>query len=198
MSDQLRSGFRVAGRISPEVIDQYGEIVPIAVEKAWTEDGAMMTSDGFIRLVDPALLLPVMGVILPSHPGALPVFATAWGDLVVQWEGTYVLVLYRYGFFVQFTQRASGIVFDLVKNPATQQAKLRRLFYDDAVAALGVPEIDECFGFKLPLAMGGPESVDNVARRKLKEHLVFLVQTSGAPRDLDELDPPAAEEGTAR
>ena len=53
-----------------------------------------------------------------------------------------------------------------------------------------MPAIDECFGFKLPLAMGGPATVDNVAIRKLKEHLVFLVQTSGAPKDLDELDPP--------
>ena len=198
MSGNLRSGFRGAGRISPEVIDQYGKSVPITMEEAWTEDGALMTSDGFVRLIDPALLLPVMDAILPSHPGALPVFATAWGDLILQWERTYVLVLYRYGFFVRFSRRVSDVIFDDMKDSATQQADLRRLFYDDAVAALGVPEIDECFGFKLPLAMGGPESVDNVARRKLKEHLVFLVQTSGAPRDLDELDTPAAEEGTAR
>ncbi|MDQ0576383.1 hypothetical protein QFZ29_002606 [Agromyces albus] len=198
MSGNLRGGFRVAGPISPEVIEEYGKSVPITMEEAWTEDGALMTSDGFVRLIDPALLLPVMDAILPSHPGALPVFATAWGDLIVQWERTYVLVLYRYGFFVPFSRRVSDVIFDDMEDSATQQADLRRLFYDDAVAALGLPEIDECFGFKLPLAMGGPESVDNVARRKLKEHLAFLVQTSGAPRDLDELDPPAAEEGTAR
>ena len=73
-----------------------------------------------------------------------------------------------------------------------------RSFYDDAVAALGVPEIDECFGFKLPLAMGGPYTVGNLTRRKLKEHLVFLVQASGAPRDLDEIDPPKTDEGVVR
>jgi hypothetical protein len=198
MSDYFRNGFRAGGRITPDVIDRYGDVVPVTVEEAWTEDGALMTSDGFVRLIDPALLLPVMDAILPSHPGALPVFATAWGDLIVQWEDTYVLVLYRYGFYVQYSSIASDLIFEHLEDPDAQSTRLRRLFYDDAVAALGVPEIDECFGFKLPLAMGGPESVDNVARRKLKEHLAFLVQTSGAPRDLDELDPPAAEEGTAR
>ncbi len=198
MSDHFRHGFRVAGRISPEMIERYGDVVPVTMEEAWNEDGALVTSDGFVRLIDPALLLPVMDVILPSHPGALPVFATAWGDLIVQWEDSYVIVMYRYGFYTMFFDMASDVIFDLLEEPETQDRRLLRGFYDDAVAALGVPEIDECFGFKLPLAMGGPETVGNLTRRKLKEHLVFLVQASGPPRDLDEIDPPKSDEGVVR
>jgi hypothetical protein len=176
--------------ISPEVIERFGEIVPVMVEEAWNGPGAVTSNNGFIRLIDPAALLPVMDVILPTHPNAIPTFATAWGDLVVQHEDSYLLVLYRFGFFTEFIDMAADFVFDLLDEPEQQETALQRLFFDEAVAALGMPAIDECFGFKLPLAMGGPDTVDNVAIRKLKEHLVFLVQTSGAPKDLDELDPP--------
>ena len=184
------SGYRVVGSISPEAIAEFGELVPVTAEKAWKEAGALMTPDGFIRLVDPSLLIPVMHLILPSHPGAIPTFATAWGDLIVQHDDTYVLVLYRLGFYTEFFDMASDDIFDLLDDPSQQATSLQRSFYDEAVAALGEPAIDECFGFKLPLAMGGPDTVQNLAIRKLREHLVFLVEASGAPRDLDELGPP--------
>ena len=184
------SGYRVVGSISSEAIAEFGELVPVTAEKAWKEAGALMTPDGFIRLVDPSLLIPVMDLILPSHPGAIPTFATAWGDLIVQHDDTYVLVLYRLGFYTEFFDMASDDIFDLLDDPSQQATSLQRSFYDEAVAALGEPAIDECFGFKLPLAMGGPDTVQNLAIRKLREHLVFLVEASGAPRDLDELGPP--------
>ena len=184
-------GDRAGGRpVSPESIERFGAQVPLTVDEAWKSVGTLMTSDGFIRLIDPAEVLPVMDLILPTHPGAIPTFATAWGDLIVQHEDAYVLVLYRLGFYTEFFGMAIDYVFDLADQAEEQATSLQRLFYDDAVAAYGVPAIDECFGFKLPLAMGGPDTVDNVAIRTLKEHLVFLVQTSGAPKDLDELDPP--------
>jgi hypothetical protein len=184
-------GDRAGGRaVSPDLIERFGGDVPLTVLDAWKTVGTLTTSDGFMRLIDPADVLPVMDLILPTHPGAIPTLATAWGDLIVQYEDTYVLVLYRFGFYTEYFGIAADYVLDLVDDPEQQAGSLQRLFYDDAVAALGVPAIDECFGFKLPLAMGGPATVDNVAIRKLKEHLVFLVQTSGAPKDLDELHPP--------
>lgn len=198
MNEYFHRGYRVAGPVSPEVIERYGELVPAEVEDAWRQEGAMLSDDGFARLIDPAELLPVMDVILPSHPGALPVFATAWGDLVVLHEDTFVLVLFRYGFYVTFSTFPNGFIFDDLEDPQEHATRLQRGFYDEAVAALGVPAIDECFGFVLPLAAGGAETVENVARRKLKEHLVFLVETGGAPRDLDELAPAAPREGDAR
>ncbi|MEH1013697.1 T6SS immunity protein Tdi1 domain-containing protein [Micromonospora sp. CPCC 206060] len=178
------------GTISTEVVEQYGKIVPVSMEEAWKNEGALVTQDGFVRLIDPGLLLPVMEVILPSHPGAIPVFTTAWGDLVVQYDDTYVLALYRYGFYTEYSGIVTDLIFDDLEDHQSQLTRLQRQCYDDAVATLGEPAIDECFGFKLPLAMGGSEVVGNVVRRKLKEHLVFLVQSSGAPRDLDEVDPP--------
>jgi hypothetical protein len=189
----FQHGHRVVGSISAEVVERFGEIVSPGIEQAWKNEGALVTQDGFVRLIDPALLLPVMEMILPSHPGAIPLFTTAWGDLVVQYDDTYVLVLYRYGFYVEHSGFVSDLIFDHLEDRHAQQTRLQRQCYDDAVATLGEPAIDECFGFKLPLAIGGSEVADNVVRRKLKEHLLFLVQTGGAPLDLDEVDPPQDE-----
>ncbi|WP_416904590.1 T6SS immunity protein Tdi1 domain-containing protein [Micromonospora echinospora] len=185
MTGHFRNGHRVVGSISPDVVERYGTNVPFAMERAWRDEGALMTADGFVRLIDPALLLPVMDLILPSHPGALPVFATAWGDLVVQHRGRFLLVRYAHGFHREYVDVVSDLVFDHLEHPRSRA--LPRLCYDDAVARLGVPDIDECFGFTLPLSMGGSEDVTNVSRRKLKEHLVFLVQAAGPPYALKKL-----------
>jgi hypothetical protein len=180
----FRNGHRVVASMSPQIIEQYGQIVPMAMESAWREEGTLMTADGFVRLIDPAPLLPVMDLILPSHPGALPVFATAWGDLIVQHQDQFLLVEYRFGFYLEYSAGVSDHVFDHLEHPDSFTSGLNRECYEEAVDRLGVPEIDECFGFRLPLAMGGSEEVDNMVRRKLKEHLVFLVQASGPPHAL--------------
>lgn len=189
MPGYFRPGYRAVGPVAPDVIERFGELVPPEVEDAWITEGAIVNADGFARLLDPAALLPVMDTLLPSHPGALPVFATAWGDLVVFHDDTFVLVLFRYGFFVTYSPFPTGFVFDDLEDPREHATRLQRRNYDDAVAAYGVPAIDECFGFVLPLSAGGPETIENLARRPLNEHLAFLVELGGPPRDLDELAP---------
>lgn len=198
MNEHFQPGFRVVGAISPEVIERYRDLVPARVEDAWTDDGVIVGADGFARLIDPSTLLPLMDTLLPSHPGALPVLATAWGDLIVLHDGAFVLVMFRYGFYVIFAHRANGMIFADLEDPQEHATRLQRSIYDDAVAALGGPAIDECFGFILPLSMGGSETVDNVARRPLKEHLAFLVEAGGAPRDLNELAPTRPRKGDGR
>lgn len=198
MTEYFRPGSHVVGPVSPEVIERYGELVPAQVEDAWITSGATITADGFARLLDPAALLPVMPQLLPEHLGALPVFATAWGDLIVLHEDTFVLALFRYGFYTTFSPFPTGAIFDDLEDPEVQVKMLQRGTYDDATAKLGVPGIDECFGYVLPLSAGGPETVANLARRPLKEHLAFLVETGGAPRDLNDLAPAAPRDGDAR
>lgn len=191
LADYFPSGFvPVGGRVEPWIVERFGENVSGTLEDAWQTVGPGTTPDGFIRLIDPGTLLPLMDTLVPSLPGAVPMFATAWGDLVVYHEEKTYVVLFRYGFYDDFLGRPSGYEFDALDERETQETVLQRSFYDQAVSVLGVPAIDECFGFVAPLALGGAADVSNVARRKLKEHLVFLVQAGGAPRHLREVSPP--------
>lgn len=188
-ADYFPGGIVPAAPIDAALVERYGPMVSATLRGAWTDVGAGTTVDGFIRLIDPATLLPVMDTILPSMPGAVPLFATAWGDLIVLHGGRMWVVLFRYGFYDDFLGEPTGYEFDALEERDVQETILQRAFYDQAVSVLGVPAIDECFGFVAPLALGGAADVSNVARRKLKEHLVFLVQTGGAPRHLDEVAP---------
>lgn len=194
MANVFNDGFSVVGPVSQDAIERFGELVPLRLEAAWKQDGLVQTSDGFIRTIDPVELLPVMDTILPALPDAVPLFATAWGDLVVMQGDRLVLVLFRLGFYKVFIDAVSAQVFDELERVDIQRDVLVRGNYDQAVSVLGVPDIDECFGYVLPLALGGAEDVSNIARRKLKEHLVFLAQSAGPPRSLDELDPPRSPE----
>lgn len=49
--------------------------------------------------------------------------------------------------------------------------------FDRAVAALGVPDFGECFGFFPALSMGGAARLENLRRVKALEHFTFLAQT---------------------
>ncbi|RBM24214.1 T6SS immunity protein Tdi1 domain-containing protein [Streptomyces sp. PT12] len=187
-TEYFEGGFVRMGPVDPAVAARFDPDDGL-LESALVNLGTGMTKDGFVRLIDPGSLLPVMDTILPSKPGALPVFATAWGDLIVLHEGEFWVVLFRYGFYDDFLGEPTGYEFDALEELDVQETILQRSFYDQAVSVLGVPAIDECFGFVAPLSLGGAADVSNVARRKLKEHLVFLVQTGGAPRHLDEVSP---------
>ena len=182
-------GFIPMGKVDPAIAARFDPDDGV-LESAIVNLGTGMTPDGFIRLIDAGPLLPLMDTILPSKPGALPVFATAWGDLVVLHENVLWLVLYRFGFYDEFFGEPTGYEFDALEDPDVQETILQRSFYDQAVSVLGVPSLDECFGFILPLSAGGLADVANVARRPLAEHLMLLVQTGGEPRPLDEVDPP--------
>lgn len=183
------NGFVPAGPVDPAIAARFDPDDGL-LEAALVELGTGMTPDGFVRLIDPAYLLPVMDTILPSMPGALPIFATAWGDLIVLHEDELWVVLFRFGWYDDFFGEPNGYEFDALEDRKVQDTILQRSCYDQAVSALGVPALDECFGFVAPLVLGGAPDASNVVRRKLKEHLVFLVQTGGAPRPLDEVDPP--------
>ncbi len=188
-TEYFLDGFIPLGPVDPAIAARFDPEDGL-LQEALVELGTGTTPDGFIRLIDPGLLLPVMDAILPSKPGAVPVFATAWGDLIVLHERELWLVLFRFGFYDDFFGEPDGYEFFALEDPQVQETILQRSFYDQAVSVLGVPALDECFGFVVPLSSGGAADVSNVARRKLTEHLVFLVQTGGAPRHLDEVSPP--------
>ena len=51
--------------------------------------------------------------------------------------------------------------------------------YEKAVKKYGFLEYDECFGYVPLLAMGGRESVNNIKKVKIKEHIALIVDLTG-------------------
>jgi hypothetical protein len=51
--------------------------------------------------------------------------------------------------------------------------------YDEAVEKYGELEYDECFGYVPLLALGGNESVNNLKKVKMKEHIALIYNMVG-------------------
>lgn len=51
--------------------------------------------------------------------------------------------------------------------------------YKAAVEKLGTLEYDECFGYVPLLALGGEESVNNLKKVKIREHIALITEISG-------------------
>lgn len=53
------------------------------------------------------------------------------------------------------------------------------LINNEAVEKYGHLEYDECFGYVPLLALGGKESVDNLKKVKIHEHIVLITEIAG-------------------
>ena len=51
--------------------------------------------------------------------------------------------------------------------------------YKAAIKKLGDLEYDECFGYVPLLALGGKESVDNLKKVKIREHIAMIYEFVG-------------------
>lgn len=187
-------GYVSIGPVTDATVPKYGELVPLPLEEAWIEGGTWATEDGYMRIVDPVAFEDILPEVLPSMPGAYALMATAFGDLFVVHEDIEYVVYFRFGFFMTFGHKFAIFTPDDVADRGYQDRLLFRTTYDDAVRRLGTPDIDECFGYTLPLSMGGPQTAENLSRRKLREHLAFLVAAGGEPRHYDVVHPPSTPE----
>jgi hypothetical protein len=59
---------------------------------------------------------------------------------------------------------------------------LYRKRHKSAIEALGVIQSDECFAFVPAFALGGSPETSDIEKVKLREHLLFLSQLTGAPQ----------------
>lgn len=151
--------------------------VPQQIVDVW-QAGQGISGDGYLRVVDPLPLVEPLHAALASPDGAVPVFVTAFGDIIFFREGRLDVAFLRYG----VRDLAVGNVERLrryVGDETFPELYLRPKLWPEARDALGVPELDECFGFVPLLVLGGAERVENLQRVKLAEHIDLLVQATG-------------------
>lgn len=192
----------VAGPVTEESLARYGALVPPAIAALWRDRGRVGTPDGFVRLLDPAPLARLAATLWPDLPGAIPLFSTAWGDVIVQYENGLVLSMPRLGLGTGLLADAAAgggtVILQLLIDPTVQVAVLQRGSYDRAVARYGRPEHDEVFGYTVPATLGGTAELDNLTRQPLVPHLFFLQQTGARPRPLAEAEQETAVETASR
>jgi len=172
--------FSQVASVSEQTLARWGPRVPEPVAQVWREQGLGLVGDGFVRVVDPDRAMVMLGGIgLPD--GAVPVFTTALADLVLWTEPVFAVARFRFGVIDIIGVDATQLVADLQDDAFLDQS-LARAPYAEGVARLGVPGIDECFGFVPLLALGGRGDAASLDRCGYWEHLALISQLAGPPR----------------
>jgi hypothetical protein len=173
--------FTSAAPIEPGTVERFQGAVPAPIATVWREHGAGLVGDGFVRLLDPGRASRMLDGVLGMPAGAVPVFATALADLVLYIEPLFHVVRFRFGVIDTLAFDAAALLVDLQREEYLD-ATLARQPYPAGVQRLGVPGIDECFGFVPLLTLGGRPDPTHLDRCGLWEHLAVIMQFSGPPR----------------
>ncbi|WP_150951570.1 T6SS immunity protein Tdi1 domain-containing protein [Microbacterium testaceum] len=182
MTASLFEGFKHFSAMPVSSLENFSPLVEPAVLELWHAHGIGCTADGFLKLIDPAYYLTMIGEYLP-RPDMIPVLATGMGDVVVAYSGKYRVLEFRYA-------RATGGVGSSLARIGRRAADREYLEefldakpYFEAVNTYGPlnspDDIDYIFGYELPLPAGGPEGVENLTRSRIFEHIALTVQLSG-------------------
>jgi len=178
------SGFRQfqrVGSLTEEALARWVPRVPGPIGQVWREQGVGLVGDGFVRVVDPDRALLMLDGVVGLPQRAVPVFTTALADVVLWVEPLFVVVRFRFGRTDTLGFDAAQLVNDLQDDVFLDQ-QLAREPYPQGVARLGVPGVDECFGFVPLLALGGRGDAASLDRCGLWEHLAVVAQLTGPSR----------------
>lgn len=172
------STFTPTSAVPPSTIARYEATAPPELVALWRQQGAGLIGDGFLRVIDPDRALSMLNGVVSLAANAVPVFTTALADVVVYVEPAFHILRFRYGTidFLAFDTRS--LLADVQDEPFLDEMLGRRP-YAAAVAELGVPGPDECFGYAPLLALGGPEDPSHLHRVGLWEHLALIAQYAG-------------------
>ncbi len=160
---------------SEERVARYRAFLPEQLLDFWDESGRSNYADGFLRLTEPDALDDVLGDWLGSSDARAVILTTALGHLFV-WAGGAAHLLDPHSGGVRKITEDVEILFDTVLCDDDVLSGLKRDLYDAALPRLGRPGPDECFGFVPALALGGPETPENLQRVELREYLAILAE----------------------
>jgi hypothetical protein len=166
---------------TPEQLHWHGQFVPVEVDGAAEEGTPFIPAHGQRRI---AFTPGPAGVrFYHTHSFAGPdLRAGQYGGQVgiVYIEPAYHLIQFRYG-FIDFLAFDSPKLFADLQEEAFLDLILSRQPYPAGVQRLGVPGLDECFGFVPLLALGGKEDGVYLDRGGLWEHIAVITQYAGPP-----------------
>lgn len=175
--------FQQVAPIPAETIEQFAGRAPAEAVEAWRTSGAgFVGDDGYVRLVDPARAAEMLDGVIGLPDGAVVLFATALGDLVLHVNGVYLVVKARWGAIDVIQGASFAQVAASLADPAQRDHVWEWQPYPDAAERDGVPAFEQCFGFVPLLALGGPATADHLQLSGLYEHLAVIAQLAGPPQ----------------
>lgn len=165
--------------VSEELFKEYEGKLPNEVITFWKEFGFGTFYDGYLKAINPNDYKELIEKSYFQGDVSIPIFATAFGDLITWEEEQYVgIVKYRYG-ENDVIYSGFDFFFDDLTDGELDEEYLSIKQYKAATKKLGSLEYDECFGYVPLLALGGKESVNNLKKVKILEHIALITEMTG-------------------
>ena len=186
--------FRLEEKVSEEVINKYKEIIPEDLLEVWKEYGFGSFLNGYLKIVNPddyeeVLKETYIQTEVEKIKNTTVLFATGMGDLIV-WEyvdediSSVILVSYRRG-YSSIILASFRNFFRVLNEESFRKRKLKWDPYLQAREKYGEPAYDECFGYVPLLGLGGKDTVDNLKKVKLKEHIYIINDLVGPVEEME-------------
>ena len=164
--------------VPEELIKEYEDKLPSEVIAFWKEFGFGAFYNGYLKSINPNDYKKLLEKSYFLGDVSIPIFATAFGDLIIWEEGRYIgIVKYRYGEYDIIEDGFDFFFDDITDGELDNKLSIKQ--YKAAIKKLGDLEYDECFGYVPLLALGGKESVNNLKKVKIREHIAMIYEFIG-------------------
>lgn len=173
-------------------IAKYANIAPKELVTLWNEVGLGIFCNGLFRIVSPDDYQDFVDTYIEDKERyfeySLPFMTTAFGDVFV-WVKD-IFQNREYAIFINVRSGNWSIItsrIDLLFSLYMADEKWLKKFFDLKVTdfskltdKLGIPKVDECFGYVPALALGRSKSLKNVQIVKMLPYIDIIAQTIGA------------------
>ena len=192
--NSILKDFKLEKKVSEEIINKYKNKVPEQVLDIWQNYGFGSFLNGYLKIVNPEEyeeLLKETYIPVEDEPIEFNtvLFATAMGDLIIcekteSKKDNIYIIEYRKGKYKMLLGGMEFFFEDLLDEDYLEE-DLEWKPYLEAVNKLGEPSYDECFGYVPLLGLGGKDTVNNLKKVKLKEHIYIINDLVGPVEEME-------------
>lgn len=179
MINEIFEDFVQIEEVNKDLIQKYKNLLPFEIISLWQEYGFGTFKNGYFKVINPDEYKTLLANSYFNGDVSIPIFATAFGDLIIWEDNQFVsIVKYRYNDFDVITDG-----FEYFNETILDEELADEFYtfekYDKAIKKYGNLEYDECFGYVPLITMGGKESVNNIKKVKIREHIALITELAG-------------------
>lgn len=172
---------------------EYKNYIPESLIALWEEIGIGIYCDGLFRVIVPSEYQDLVAscYTMEYDKFILPFMSTAFGDIFAYVEnskmGGYVVFLnIRYGTYKILSNNITLLLNKIIFNKSCLDTWFNLDNYTIVKEKIGIPDIEECYGYIPALAVGGNEDISNIEIVKALPYIDLNTQFIGEFRRADQ------------
>ena len=159
--------------VPPDLNQILGQSVPEELREFWEKYELGGFGDSALNFFDPRRVAKDVAR-LSGRANAIPFARTAFGDVFSVDSNTVFLTSVEYRRTVEISPSLDIFGFGTFKSKRQTDDLLMRPYKDEAERKLGKLDPGECYGYRLALAAGGKEDIDNLEIKRFEAYLAVL------------------------